>query len=254
MKLRNWKSLSIWGGLLLFVGLALADNNVLNKGSYFQNATNGAKVDGSGNAYVTESAPAMDANLTFASIISSASLAAGAADSSAVLDTHRMRLGMLLIKCTPISITGADSLSGIRLSVQIRTHLNGQTDSSSTFVFYPYGQSAMGAVTTVASQIDTLLTGQIQTGLNLQANVNGSWSGEFTCYFANNRVGPGTSVIGSMGQRTFYYPNGIAVPVQSIWGREIYSPYTSIRVRNLGSGPTTARACAVTVHLVGTPL
>src|SRR5689334_22667620 len=91
----TWK----WGlGLLLVAGLALADNDVIDHSTYFQNATNGAKVDASGNAYVTESASLMDGNLTFASIISNTALALGAADSSAILDTHKMRLGTLLIK------------------------------------------------------------------------------------------------------------------------------------------------------------
>jgi hypothetical protein len=252
--MKPWKK---WGlaGLLLTVlaAIGLADNNVLDHSTYFQNATNGAKTDASGNAYVTESTPAMDANLTFASIISNTSLAAGVADSSSVMDTHRMRLGMLLIKCTPLSLTGADSLGITRIGVQIRTHLNGISDSSSTFACYMYGRSDQGGVA-AASQIDTSAAGQIFNAVNLAASANSAHSGEFVVFVANDRVGPGTSAIGTMGQRTYSWPNGIAIPLQSIFGRDLYSPYTSIRVRNLGNTGPANRSVSITVHLIGTPL
>jgi hypothetical protein len=57
---------------------------------------------------------------------------------------------------------------------------------------------------------------------------------------------------------TFYYPSGIAIPLQSLFGRDLYSPYTSVRVRVMrvqkGAANLATGTCAVTVHLVGTPL
>jgi len=254
--MKPWKKWGLAGSLLLVAALVLADNNVLNHGSYYANAPTGLKADGaSGNLATSEQYPAMDQNLTFASVISNASIAAGIGDSSAVLDTHRMRLGTLLIKCTPLSVTGADSLNIVRLGVQIRTHLNGVSDSSNTFAYYMYGRSDQGGVA-AASQIDTSAVGQLFNAVNLTASENSTYSGEFVVAVAISRMAPGTSIVGSMGQRTFFYPNGIAIPLSSIFGRDIYSPYTSIRVRNLGtSGATpTNRAVALTVSLVGTPL
>jgi hypothetical protein len=195
----------------------------------------------------------MDGNLTFSSIIGGITLAIGGADSSGILDTHRMRLGTLLIKATPTSVTGADSLSTIRLGVQVRTHLNGLADSSNTFAFYMYGRSDQGGVA-AASQIDTSAVGQIFNAVNLAASANTVYSGEFVVYVQVSRLGPGTSAVGTMGQRTFSYPNGMAIPLQSIFGRDIFSPYTSIRIRNLGVIGPTARSVIVTAHLVGTPL
>jgi len=267
--LNSWKK---WGlGLLLLAGVAGSAGGQMQVGepNSFHGILQGQPVVGinrtdstarlltvsSGGVLSTaESAPAMDANLTFPNIIGPIStLAPGGADSSAILDTHRMRLGTLLIKCTPLSITGADSLFSIRLGVQIRTHLNGAGDSSSTFAFYQYGKSDVGAVTTTASQTDSTVAGQILNSLNLAAAVNSPYSGEFTVIVAFNRVGPGTSILGSLGQKTFTYPNGIAIPLSSLFGRDIYSPSTSVRIRNLGSAGNT-RSCALTVHLVGTPL
>jgi hypothetical protein len=248
---KHGKLLAALAGLGLVATAVWGDNNVLNHGTYYGNAATGLKTDASGNLYMTNSSPLQDNNLTFASIISQSSLAAGAADSSAVLDTHAMRLGMLLIKATPQSVTGADSLATVRIGIQIRTHLNGAADSSSTFAIYQYGVVPSMAIT---AGVDTAYFGQIANGLNLAASSQGTFSGEFNVAIAINRIGPGTSILGSLGQRLFYYPNGIAIPIQNLFGRDIYSPYTSIRVRNLGTAGPANRTCIVTVSLVGTPL
>lgn len=252
-KLKGWLVL---GGLVLLVGAALADFNVRDHSTHKQNASTGQRVTEDGHLTTEEQAPEMDANLTFTNIIGTTTLTAAAAtnaDSSAVLDTHRMRLGMLLIKATPTSVTGADSLGIVRLGVQVRTHLQGASDSSSTFPIYWYGRSDLGGVA-AASQIDTSATGQIFNAVNLAASANSAHSGEFVTYVAINRLGPGTSVVGSLGQRPYFWPNGIAIPLQNFQGREIYSPFTSVRIRNLGTVGPANRSIIVTAHLVGTPL
>jgi hypothetical protein len=249
---KAWKLVALLG--LLVAGAVWGDNNVLNHGTYSSNAPTGLKVDGTtGNLAISEQYPAMDANFTFPTIITNVSLAPGAADSSLVLDTHRMRLGTLLIKCTPLNFPAGDSLAAIRIGVQVRTHLQGASDSSSTFAFYMYGRSDQGTASTANSQVDTSLAGQIQPNNNLAASANIAGSGEFTVAVAMNRLGPGGLAIPSYS-RTFTYPNGIAIPLSSIFGRDLYSPYTSIRVRNLGNIGAANRSCAITVSLVGTPL
>src|SRR5690349_14740658 len=56
MTKKTWK-FGVAGLLLVgMTALGLADNNVLNHSSYYQNATNGAKVDANGNAYVNDAA------------------------------------------------------------------------------------------------------------------------------------------------------------------------------------------------------
>ena len=179
----------------------------------------------------------MDANLTFNSIIDPSTLAAGAADSSAVLDTHRMRLGTLLFKVVP----GTGVSTHYRLAVQVRIHLNGADDSLSTFsVMRDFGGDGLARASTAGA--DTSAGGHYITG---SATV--PWSGEFVVSAARNRNAPGSGVAAV----AFSYPSGIAVPLSNFYGRDIWAPYISVRVRNISSG---AFSGVVTVHLVGSPL
>lgn len=202
-------------------------NEVLRNGYFFNQSTN-QKTDGAGNALTTESVPLSDQGLTFSNIIGPVSLAVAAGDSSAVLDTRRMRLGMLWLKITPSTGTGGVN----RLAIQIRGHLNGLSDSSSVGVVYQY--------TATTSASDTSNTGHLVTG---SASV--AWSGEQVISADRARNSPGDVVAAT----AFSYPNMIIIPLQSDAGREHYLPHMSIRVRNL-AGPT----CTVTAHYTGTPL
>jgi hypothetical protein len=218
--------------------------------------------DSNGNQKVAEAFPLSDQNLTFASIISNASLALGAADSSAILDTHRMRLGMLLIKASNGTTTGtADTTVTTRIAIQIRTHLNGGSDSASTFPIYLYGRSDVGAVVTSAGQTDTTSQGHLIDGKPITAvlatpSANSPWSGEYTVVIENKRFAHASSI--DVNGHTFYYPSGIAIPLSSIFGRDIYSPYTSVRVRVMtvmkAGANFATQGLAITMHLVGTPL
>lgn len=226
------------GAMVALAGVSRADFNTLFKGTYYQNATSGARVTSSGHETVQEQDPPMDANLTFApeQCISTASLTVASACSSGVMDTHRMRLGSIFIKCTQ-SALGANRLS--RLAISFRGHLNGADDSTSTFPLFMYGRSDMG-VTALASQLDTTSSGHLVTG-----GAANPWSGEYIIVVDHNRDAPAVSVAAT----AFSYPNGLWIPLSSLLGRDVYSPYTSIRVRNL-SGPTVS----LQVSLVGTPL
>lgn len=215
-------------------GAQTAGTNTVERNGYYFNATTGAKTNESGSQHVTETNPDRDANLTFSSIISNTALASGAGDSSAVLDTHDMRLGMLLFKITPS--TGTGTLT--RLAVQVRVHLNGGSDSTATFPIYFNAFKDAPAV--VSAAVDTA-----NSGHQLVGSATAPWSGEFVVTASSGRNSPGSAVAATV----WSYPNGIAIPLNNIFGREVYAPYISVRVRNI-VGPTAA----VTVHLVGTPL
>ena len=255
--MKHWK-LVLLGCLVLGLAVsAFADYNVLDKNTYKQNATSGAKTDAFGNAYIIDSNPNRDANLTFQSVISNTSLAFGAADSNATpLDTHAMRLGMLLFKGVVVS---GDSNDVVRIAVQVRTHLNGNTDSLSTFAIYQYGVSPSlnqtSGVTPDTASVGQLWKSGTTTAVSATPTNSQPYSGEFVVSFRADRMAHATGSVALPQGREFYYPNGIAIPMNSLFGREIYSPSTTIRVRNIGTRPGAAnRAINITVHLVGTPL
>lgn len=224
--------------LLVVAGVVWGDNNTVDHGTYYGNASTGLKTDAAGNLYMTNSSPIQDNNLTFANCIGPTALTAASAtagaDSSAILDTHTMRLGMLLIHCVP---AGGAAMVNNRIAVQIRTHLLGAADTNSVYCVYNYGSTEVG---TAGGKPDSVSFGHIASG-----STSTLWSGEIDVLANNARNSTQTGG----GANDYRSPAGIAVPLSSIFGRDFYSPYTSIRVRNL-AGPT----CTVTVSLVGTPL
>lgn len=200
-------------------------------------------MDADGNVKTVNAAPPADQNARFTSIISNAALAYNAGDSSAVLNVHGLRHMKLLIKVVPAS-TGLDTTSISRLAFQIRTHLNGQSDSSSTFAEYAFGISTLGGG--AAAGNDSLITGQLLKGGKGGA-VGQAWSGEFVVAAMSARAAHANSI--AVTGHEWYYPSGMAIPLDSMFGRDFWGDYISVRVRNL-----TGNTCAVTVHLVGTPL
>jgi len=207
-----------------------------------------------------------DASLELRDIINNfggTALAVGAADSSTVRDTRHMRLGMLLIKAVVAGTGTVDTTVTVRLAVQIRTHLSDVDDSVSTFPIYEYGRATMGAGTAAeaAAGMDTTVQGHLVTGGPIAnaaatAKSNKPWSGEQVIEISAKRNAHGDAI--TVAGQEFYYPNGIAIPLSSLYGREPYSRYTSIRVRVLiaqkGAATLTGATCFVAVHLIGTPL
>lgn len=191
---------------------------------------------------VADASPDRDANLRFESIIENSSIAYNVGDSSTVIDVHRLRHMKLLIKATP-KTTSADTSAVVRLAFQIRTHLNGQSDSSSTFVEYLGGISNIGVS---AGAADSNVYGHLATG---GRGVTGGvpWSGEFVVQIQAKRSAHGNSIV--VNGHDWYYPSGISLPLDNVAGRDFWGDYISLRVRNLTNTP-----CAVTVHLIGTPL
>lgn len=183
-----------------------------------------------------------DANVLFQSVINVTALAYNAGDSSGVLNTHDLAHSVLYIKAVPSGGGVGDTINVVRLAFQVRGHLNGLSDSTSVFPFYPSGQVASLGVSATAP--DTLNQGHIFRG-----GRNAAWSGEFIITIALNRKAQGAGI--AINGRDWYFPNGLAIPLDNLFGRNFWSPYTSIRVRNIGPGTAT---CDVTCHLVGTPL
>jgi len=244
--------------------LSFADYNVQDKGTYYSNAQTGARTNSTGDARVEEVSPAMDANLGPIQMIGTGgagtTLSIGGADSTASpQDTHRMRLGTLLIKGVLGGTGTVDTTCVATIAIQIRTHLNAVDDSSSTFAFYPYGVTPSMVATSTAA--DTSLAGHIyagvpQTGIAATPGSNTAWSGEITMQLSAKRNAHGSTI--AVNGHTFYYPSGIALPISSLFGRDLYSQYTTVRVRVLkfqkGSASLTTGQVTLTCWLTGTPL
>lgn len=89
--------------------------------------------------------------------------------------------------------------------------------------------------------IDTLMVGHIWPG---SASV--PWSGEWVLAVDPLRNAPNNGI--AVGANVFTYPNGIAVPLSNLYGRDFYADYISVRVRNIGG-----QTAKVSVTLIGSP-
>lgn len=228
-----FKVFAVAAVLLGVAASASGDSNTYNyqgSGPYF-NPKSGQIVDATGNAKIADAFPNRDMNFVFSNIINNSALALNAADSSAVLDVHNMRLGTLLFHVTP-NIGSARS----RLAVQVRIHLNGGTDSLSVFSVYAYGQ---GPAQANGTNVDTLEVGHLLAG-----STTTPWSGEWLLAVDPLRNSPLNGVVAT----AFAYPKGIAVPLSSLYGRDFYADYISVRVRNIGG-----QTAKVAVSLIGSP-
>lgn len=239
-------------------GAQTAGTNTQARGGHYFNATTGQQTTANGEVLSEDNLYTKGfANTNIIArggLAGTTTIAAAGADSSSVLDTRLMRLGMLCIKAIPANAADLDTTTAVKLVFQIRTHLNGVSDSVNTFAIYQYGKAPiMNEVTAgAATAADTSTIGHLYKAVPLTAttatpSVNSAWSGEFTVIISRSRTAVGSSV--AINGRTFYYPSGIAISLSSLFGRDVYSPWTSIRVRN-----ASATSCDVYVSLIGTPL
>ena len=165
-------------------------------------------------------------------IMSGTNMATTGSDSSGVLNVAPYRYLKLLLKVTPRG--NAAGVSTTRLAIQFRECMNGLTDSSSAFPEYQYANMIAGQA---SGNADTLNFGHLVTG---SATV--AWSGEYVVSFTANRNAPGNSAAAV----AWSYPNGIAIPLDSFYGRPARFNYLQVRIRNL-----TTVACDYQVHLLG---
>lgn len=194
-------------------------------------SSNGSSVN------VLDYAPNRDNVRTLHNVIASDSLRYAStsigADSSAVLDVHDLRHLKMLIKATPLYPNASPT---VRLAIQLRECLDGSADSSSAFPSYqvPFVSAASAG----ASPLDSLNFGHVVTG-----SASAAWSGEFVVTIALARsagAGAGT---------TYYYPSGIAIMLDRLFGTDAWWNKLQIRVR-----PLCLPAVKVNVALVGTSL
>lgn len=203
--------------LALVPTLALAAVNVKQAadGTYY-NAQTGQKTDASGNALIGDFSRDRDKILSGLTPIISASLAVGAADSLQVpIDVHDYaNLSLILER------TGAGDA---RVAIQVRYHIGGFTDTTSTAPWMPVTTGGLVA-----------------------------WGDSATTMMA---VGSATTAAGDEG---LFRMTRSAALVPAVAGRRViplagpYGPqwfdYITVRIRILGAGGT----CTYRVSLVGT--
>lgn len=116
--------------LLAWVGLALADYNVIDQGTYYKNAQSGAKVDATGNGLVTEASKDRD-NWRLIPLLNNQLGASG----TTMVDSVTTPVATYDFSRMNLLLRGNfDSLSTeVRIAVQIRGHYSQSTDTSSTF-------------------------------------------------------------------------------------------------------------------------
>jgi hypothetical protein len=216
---------------LLVATLALADNNVINQGTYYKNAQSGAKVDANGNAYTNEAAKDRDRVIKYDSIIDD-TCAVGMADSTAVpIDVHDAARGYLYIRClVPAGFAPAVT----RWAVRVQGCLNAATDSTSK---YNFALSDSGQVGTASVPV-VYGSGAVQPSVTSATS-----TGEFVV------VIPADAASATRWGRT----NTLIVPLKDQSGNWLWAENITVLVRNLNSGSTGGTA-RITVSYRGVPL
>lgn len=223
---KNWKLAALAGLVLLLAGVAVADYNVLDKGTHYSNATSGARTNSTGSALIE------DANYgawqLFPNIIANQLAASGAGlqdSSQAQFTAPYKRLALAL---TP----QFDSLSTVvSIAFQVRGHYSTAVDSGSTFPWYrwPNRAAAVSDIDSLGHYTAGSYTAAQQTAAT-SAN-GGLWSGEFKVKFnvARQDTVDGAGGLGKWGA----YPKTIYLPLTDHTGAFFNAPYTSVRVRVL---------------------
>lgn len=183
-------------------------------------------MDGSGNLKMVDGNPArLDFRDGSVAIINSA-IANGSADSSAVINVGKYRLQGLAVR-----IVGSPATT-IRLAIQIRFHLNSQSDSTSIFPWLPHGNVGTGA------SVDSLAFSSV---IAPTAILQGR--SEFTLTLSQD-----APVASKFGNGAAAYIN-----LHDWLGHEFWAPYISVRIRVIAVS-TTITAATVQAYLTGTPL
>ena len=186
-------------------------------------------VDSDGNLKTVNADPIQDQFRDGSVAIISSSIAALSADSSAVISMGAYRLMGLAIR-----MTGNPSLHA-RLAVQIRFHLNAQSDTSSMFPIQ--GLQVPGATT--VTQVDSIPWASVVAPTTTVLSRS-----EFQVNLVND--GLGTASFGSA-------PNAYIL-LRDKSGQGIWAPYISVRVRVLSVTTALAAGLPIRVYLTATPL
>ena len=161
--------------------------------------------DGGNNLLVTEAAPAYTNFLDGSTPIIDDSTAIGMADSSTVLSMGQYRIHALAIRMQGNPATYA------RLAIQIRYHLNAQSDTASVFPWLP--RSTHATVST-----DSLNYGGVVAPTSVAYGRS-----EFVVTVADDRL-----VASKWGSQANVY-----IELRDVYGTLFWAPYVSVRIRNL---------------------
>jgi hypothetical protein len=179
------------------------------------------RFNASGEAQVDDADRDRDLVSTWSDIIPTDSLRA-TGDSSNVIQLGGARHLILLLKGCP---KGPHGQAFSNVAIQIRTHINSQSDSNSTVPIYQMTSSNGGIA--IAAAGDTAAIGHLAAGTATLA-----WSGETTVRFDRARCGPNGST-----SATLFYPSGIGIPLDGMFGRDLVLANISVRARVIG-GPS----------------
>lgn len=145
----------VWAAGALIVGaVAFATGNATLMGDYYQNATNGAKVDNLGNATVVEQYPASSFSIfkpywmntvLMHRLFGSAPPSPYVMQDSTSAEDVRGANGLALM----LYPTFKDSCTAVVLAIQVRWHFtNGAVDSSTSFIEQPVWNNRISSLTT----------------------------------------------------------------------------------------------------------
>ena len=212
--------------LLAWAGLAVADYNVVDQGTYYKNAQSGAKTDANGNAYTNDASRDRDRIVKYDAILSD-TIAVGMADSTqTTFDTHDVARGYLLIQAV---VPKGTAVPFVRLAIRVLGHTASTPDSANTFNWDP-------CVTTSLIP-DSLAYGSAVT----PTPVANATTEIVATIAADEGVATGTAM---------KYPrrNTIIVPLRDNSGAWFWSEYTSVMVRVLSA---SANSPTITVSYRG---
>ena len=202
---------------LLVAASASGDSNTYNyqgTGPYF-NPKSGQKVDATGNAQVVDADRDRDYVVSYDNIIADTT-ATYMADSSAVYATGSANRLYLYVRVT--GFTGGVASAFSKLAIEVRSHTNGLSDSTNTFVWDPTPRSAtatseadsitFGSAT--APTTATLVSTDLQAILTADMQVASKWG----------------------------RPHTLVIPLVSSTGSWYWGEYTSVKYRVLAASNT----------------
>lgn len=234
--MKNHKRITPWlvlGGLMLLVGAAIADYNVQNKGTYYDNASTGLRTDSNGRLLTSEAADLGTQTSGWLPLISDTT-AVGIADSSAIQTAYSgYVLHGLMIRA---SLPAGGVPPFVRLAVSIRTHLNDTADSLSTAPVYP-----TRTLTAIAAGADSLKYGSTQVPTTVALE-----DGEFIVTLSRSHLGTANGAAWVTGIQRYVM---LEAPGGSGPGYRLKN--FSVRVRVLSSGANTN---SITVNAYATML
>jgi len=148
----NAKTIRKWlilGGLLTAIGIAYADFNVQDKGSYYNNATTGQRTNAQGGLLVDTSPFGAEAQQSDWIQLISDTMAIGASQDSSQIQTS-YRGYVLQGLSVRASCEAAAGVGFCRIAISVRTHINDLADSVNTVPVLLYRNAVSVALDSLA--------------------------------------------------------------------------------------------------------